>query len=824
MTEPAAAVAADFEQTTESEARGYWSRAATRFGQNRVAVVSAVALVVMCVAGLLASKIAPYGYQDLNVLALSQSPSRAHLFGTDGYGRDYLSRVLFGIGTSVKVGMLVGVIATLFGTLLGAVAGYYATFTDELLMRLTDLLLTLPVLPVALVAGVFLHANTPLKAALVLACLLWTSVARIVRGVCLSLRQKEFVESARASGASDMRIIVRHLLPNAIPSIAVAATLMIATAVVLEVTLAYLGFGVTRVAGSVDAQASLGDILRQAENEGLYNWWGVTLPGLPIVVLVLSMNFVGDALRDALDPATHTRSTGPRSRIGRMLRGTLRPVFMPLRVGARLLGDARDRLPRVSLPSLDLPALPVRRERPRTRGRAARGLAVQAIGVVLLVGVAGALVYKLGVHHTASPWATAGSSPVNVSHARGAQTEVAVAVEPVTGRNLLAVSNDSLETKIRVYTSTDGGRSWVASFGPAAGSFVCAKGDPAAAIGARGRQYIAFIERSDCGDGVDLSPYLVVAARPGPAGHWLLRRVAPPAIHYGFDDRPAIAVARGGRVYVAWSRQLAPARETTVLSSSVDGGKTWSAPAPVSAQLSYPQLVSVTAGANGTVALAGVDARGIWLARSTDSGRHFTLRVAGRIRPNDAATCMRTGRYLLAQQSIRCLGPNPAVSLAGGRMFVTYGTTGQDGAWDVRVSVFDRQLRRLSDLRVGPPRGRKPADRFWPAAAVDAASGLLWVCFYDTTGDPSRERAWFSCTHSRDGRRWGEPVRVARDSADSAVLWEDSRLFGYQDPAAYGGYTGLAAHAGTVHPMWIDTSDLGGRSQEIFASRMETRP
>ena len=822
MTEPAAAVAADFEQTTDSEARGYWSRAATRFGQNPVAVLSAVVLVVMCVAGLLASKIAPYGYQDVNVLALSQSPSRAHLFGTDGYGRDYLSRVLFGIGTSVKVGMLVGILATLFGTLVGAIAGYYARFTDELLMRLTDLLLTLPVLPVALVAGVFLHANTPLKAALVLACLLWTSVARIVRGVCLSLRQKEFVESARASGASDARIIVRHLLPNAIPSIAVAATLMIATAVVLEVTLAYLGFGVTRIAGSVDAQASLGDILREAENEGLYNWWGVTLPGLPIVVLVLSMNFVGDTLRDALDPATHTQVRGPRSRLGRMLGAAVRPVSTPMRAGGRLLGDVRDRLPRVSLPLPALPSLPARRRRPQTRGRAARSLAAQAIGVVALVAVAGALIYKLGVHHTASPWATAGSSPVDVSHARGAQTEVAVAVDPVTGKNLLGVSNDMLEAKIRVYTSTDGGRSWTTSFGPAAGSFVCAKGDPAAAIGASGRQYVAFIERSDCGEGVDLSPYLVVAARRGPAGHWLLRRVSPPAIHYGFDDRPAIAVARGGRVYVAWSRQLAPARETTVLSSSVDGGRTWSAPAPVSAKLSYPQLVSMTAGANGTVALAGVDARGIWLAHSTDSGRHFTLRIAGPIRPNNAATCMRTGRYLLAQQSIRCLGPNPAVSLAGGRTLVTYGTTGQDGAWDVRVTVFDRQLRRIWAGRVGRPLERKAADRFWPAAAADAASGVLWVCFYDTTGDPSRERAWFSCTHSRDGRVWAEPIRVARDSADQAVLWEDSRLFGYQDPAAYGGYTGVAVHAGTVHPMWIDTSDLAGRSQEIFASRLET--
>jgi peptide/nickel transport system permease protein len=787
-------------------------------------VASAIVLLGLCLAGLLASKIAPYGYQDLNVRALSQAPSRAHLFGTDGYGRDYLSRVLFGIGTSVKVGMLVGVIATLFGTLVGAIAGYYARFTDELLMRLTDLLLTLPVLPVALVAGVFLHADTPLKAALVLACLLWTSVARIVRGVCLSLRHKEFVESARASGASDARIIVRHLLPNAIPSIAVAATLMIATAVVLEVTLAYLGFGVTRTAGSVQAQASLGDILRQAENEGLYNWWGVTLPGLPVVLLVLTMNFVGDALRDALDPATHRHATGPRSRAGRMLGAVLRPVFTPLRAGTRLLGDARDRLPRVSFPALNLPALPARRQRPPTRARAVRSLALQAIGVIAIVAIAGALVYKLGVHHTASPWATAGSSPVDVSRARGAQTEVAVAVEPSAGKNLLAVSNDSLEAKIRVYSSTDGGRSWTGSLGPALAPFVCAKGDPAAAIGATGRQYVAFIERSDCGEGVDLSPYLVVASRAGSVGHWLLRRVAPPALRYGFDDRPAIAVAPGGRVYVAWSRQLAPARETTVLSSSVDGGRTWSPPAPVSAKLSYPQLVSVATGANGTVALAGVDARGVWLAQSSDAARHFTLRAAGPIRPNNAATCMRTGRYLLAQQSIRCLGPNPAVSLARGRTFVTYGTTGRDGAWDVRVVVFDRHLRQLAVARVGRPRGPRPADRFWPAAAVDAASGLLWVCFYDTTGDPSRERAWFSCTHSRDGRTWAEPVRVARDSADVAVLWEDSRLFGYQDPAAYGGYTGLAVHAGTAHPMWIDTSDLGGRLQEIFASRVEIGP
>jgi hypothetical protein len=121
--------------------------------------------------------------------------------------------------------------------------------------------------------------------------------------------------------------------------------------------------------------------------------------------------------------------------------------------------------------------------------------------------------------------------------------------------------------------------------------------------------------------------------------------------------------------------------------------------------------------------------------------------------------------------------------------------------------------------QVGP--ADPDSDQFWPASAVDAKTGKLWACFYDTSGDPSRERAWFSCTTSRDGRRWSTPVRAARASADAAVLWEDARIYNFGDIIGYGGHTALAAHDGVAHPMWIDTDEIGG--QEIFAARLSSR-
>jgi ABC-type dipeptide/oligopeptide/nickel transport system permease subunit len=190
----------------------------------------------------------------------------------------------------------VGVLSTLIGTIIGGLAGFYGGWIDNLLMRLTDLFLTLPLLAVLLVAAKYLGHSTPLKLALLLAALIWTQIARIVRGSFLSLREKEYVEAAKAAGAGDVRIMLRHMLPNTIGPIVVSATLTIGTAILLEAVLSFLGFGIE------PPTPALGGLLNEGQDQGIDKWWLVTFPGIVIVVIVLCINFVGDGMRDALDP------------------------------------------------------------------------------------------------------------------------------------------------------------------------------------------------------------------------------------------------------------------------------------------------------------------------------------------------------------------------------------------------------------------------------------------------------------------------------------------------------------------------------------------
>lgn len=283
--------------------RSTWARARRRFLRHRMATASLLVLAFIFGAGLLASQLAPYGYLELDISSLSQAPSWAHPFGTDQIGRDYFSRVLYGIGTEARIAMLVALFGTIVGTLVGVVAGYFGGVAGELLMRLTDLLLTLPPLIVILVAATYLHLTTAFSISLLLSCLLWMPLARIMRGAALELREKEYVDAARAVGASDLRIIVRHVLPNAIGSLAVAATVMTAGAIVLETTLSYLGFGISKYEREQGRIPSLGDVMADANVEGLFHWWGLFFPGLTLVIILMSIYFVGDGLRDALDPA-----------------------------------------------------------------------------------------------------------------------------------------------------------------------------------------------------------------------------------------------------------------------------------------------------------------------------------------------------------------------------------------------------------------------------------------------------------------------------------------------------------------------------------------
>jgi len=301
-----------YEAGVELEARSQWSYVRIRFFRHRLAAGSLVVLILFGLVAIFASRLAPHAYDELDLSNIASPPTLDgnHWFGTDFLGRDYLSRVIYGVRTSLWVAVFVAVLATAIGTAIGAVAGYYGGHVDNLLMRMTDLVLTLPGLAVLLTAAVFLGAGEtdvnlgvytvtipqPMKIGLILALLFWTTFARIVRGLFLSLREKEFVEAAKAAGASDSRIIVRHILPSCVGPIVVTMTLVIAVAILTEAALSFLGFGIQ------PPQAALGKLIAEGQTEGFALWWLVTFPGLVIVVICLAINFVGDGLRDALDP------------------------------------------------------------------------------------------------------------------------------------------------------------------------------------------------------------------------------------------------------------------------------------------------------------------------------------------------------------------------------------------------------------------------------------------------------------------------------------------------------------------------------------------
>jgi peptide/nickel transport system permease protein len=287
------------ETGVEVKARSQWAYARMRFLRHRLAVISLVVLVAIALVAVFAEQVAPYGYDEQNYDITNLSPTfdGAHIFGTDQLGRDYLSRVIFGLRTSLWVAAFVALLATAIGTIIGSIAGYYGGVIDNLLMRFTDLILVLPLLAVLLAAANFWNKNgSPLKAAFLIGILAWVGLARILRGLFLSLREKEFVEAAKAAGASDLRLIVRHILPNCIGPIVVYMTLIVAGAILLEAALSFLGFGIQ------PPNPAIGSLISEGQQQGLETWWLVTFPGLTIALVALAINFVGDGLRDALDP------------------------------------------------------------------------------------------------------------------------------------------------------------------------------------------------------------------------------------------------------------------------------------------------------------------------------------------------------------------------------------------------------------------------------------------------------------------------------------------------------------------------------------------
>jgi len=266
-----------------------------RFKRHKPAVISAAVLLILGLAVILAPLLTKYNYHQTFTGPTLDGPSAKHYFGTDVIGRDEFARVLFGGRISLLVGVSVATSAGIIGILVGAIAGYYGRWIDNVLMRVTDLFLSMPFLVILIVASRALGGSL-LDIVVILSLFFWMPDARIVRGLFLSLKEKEFVESARSSGASNKRIIFYHILPNTIGPIIVTSTLNVAAAILTESALSFLGFGVQ------PPTPTWGGLLNEArplttQAPGL-TWF----PGLAILVTVLCVNFLGDGLRDALDP------------------------------------------------------------------------------------------------------------------------------------------------------------------------------------------------------------------------------------------------------------------------------------------------------------------------------------------------------------------------------------------------------------------------------------------------------------------------------------------------------------------------------------------
>jgi peptide/nickel transport system permease protein len=294
-TEPATVwvAPADAGRVAVSPRRLAWQR----FRRNRLAMLGLVVIIALAIVAVLASAIAPYSPTKIDAKAFGKPPSAAHLLGTDASGRDVLTRLMYGTRVSLSVGFVAVSIYLTIGTILGALAGYRRGLTDGLIMRVTDTVMSFPAL-IIILAVIPVLGPSIFNIMLVIGLLGWPAVARLVRGEFLSLREREFTVAARGIGASDRRIIFRHILPNVAGPLVVVASFGIADAIITEAGLSFLGLGVQ------PPDTSWGQLLNTAIDVGtvLEKPWLWITPAVAIGVTVLSINFIGDGLRDALDP------------------------------------------------------------------------------------------------------------------------------------------------------------------------------------------------------------------------------------------------------------------------------------------------------------------------------------------------------------------------------------------------------------------------------------------------------------------------------------------------------------------------------------------
>jgi peptide/nickel transport system permease protein len=290
----------DYEVGLESLSQ--WQLAWRKFRKHRLALVGLGILIVLIAIAIVGPIFQPFNFQQVpnpdKLVANGRPPSVQHLFGeTGGLQRDVFLLVVNGARTSMFVGFSSMIIGVVLGTMVGSLAGYFGGKLDNVLMRIVDVMLSLPLLFLILVASRFFGNGNVLLIVLIFGFFSWMGVARLVRSLFLSLREQEFVEAARAVGVGDRRIIFRHILPNAVSPIVVVASLIVAGNIIAEAFVSFLGFGIS------PTTPTWGNILTAAQTYiSRGNWWWPLFPGMAIVLTVIAVNFVGDGLRDALDP------------------------------------------------------------------------------------------------------------------------------------------------------------------------------------------------------------------------------------------------------------------------------------------------------------------------------------------------------------------------------------------------------------------------------------------------------------------------------------------------------------------------------------------
>ena len=428
---------------------------------------------------------------------------------------------------------------------------------------------------------------------------------------------------------------------------------------------------------------------------------------------------------------------------------------------------------------------------------------------------------------------------VNVSNLPGPQSEPTIVVDPTNDQILLAGSNSFAEGTMRAYSSTDGGVTWRATTAyppPPRRELTCA-GDPGVGIDSTGKEYFSFVRSTPCSTG---RPRLYVIARAGSAALWGKPSLVAPLRGARFDDKPTLAVDASraskyrNRVYVAWSRVSRNGVFSILLSHSDNGGRSWSRPVKVNRTGREESYASIAVSRTGVVYVAWDDISGnsIKVAGSTDGGAHFGAEQRVAVYHVVPIPHCRSG-FVIPAQGNTCVRPNPIVSVDtsrgryAGRVYVTYADggfnkmrNGFSGRQTVYLVVFNSRLRPLlgypvtnEGLPVDLPEGPDHPDQFWPASAVDAATGRLWVCFYDTRGDPQRQSAFYSCTFSADGgKTFARHVHAASVASDETQHGADGR--------EYGDYQGLAVANGVAHPIWTDSRDLPALGEEIYTTSL----